>query len=97
MTNTQTQKQQTVKTESELTDQSHLIVFNDDENTFDWVIICFVEVCKLDTDEAIEKTLYIHYNGKGVVRSGDYQTMNEMKNQLNERGLIATVVRPELN
>ena len=31
--------------EVEVIDKSELIVFNDDFNTFDWVIKCFMEVC----------------------------------------------------
>ena len=31
--------------EIEVIDKSELIVYNDDHNTFDWVIKCFIEVC----------------------------------------------------
>ncbi len=74
-----------------------LIVFNDDINTFDWVIQCFVEVCRLTLEEATEKTLYIHYNGHGIVRSGPYQEMVKMKDQLLDRGLTAIVGRAREN
>jgi len=77
--------------------QADLIVFNDDVNTFDWVIECFVEVCRLTIEESIIKTLYIHYNGKGVVRSGQYNVIVKMKNELVARGLSAIVGRSREN
>ena len=77
--------------------QADLIVFNDDVNTFDWVIQCFVEVCRLELEEAVEKTFYIHFNGQGVVRSGPYKEMVEMKRQLIDRGLNAIVGRAREN
>ncbi len=77
--------------------QADLIVFNDDVNTFEWVIQCFVEVCELTVEEAVEKTFYIHFNGQGVVRSGPYDEMARMKQALQDRGLTAIVGRSREN
>ena len=68
-----------------------LIVFNDDFNTFEHVINCFVKICKLTTDEAISKTFFIHYNGQDVVKKGDFKTMKSMKDALIDQGLTAVV------
>ena len=68
-----------------------LIVFNDDFNTFDHVINCFVKICKLTTDEAISKTFFIHYNGQDVVQKGYFETMKSMKDALTIEGLTAVV------
>ncbi len=78
-------------------DKSDLIVFNDDVNTIEWVVECFVEVCRLSPEEAVEKTLYIHYNGQGIVRSGEYSEMKAMKDELVRRGLTAIVGRAGKN
>ncbi len=78
-------------------DKVDLIVFNDDVNTFDWVIISFMEVCELSYQEAVQKTFYIHYNGVGVVRTDEYSIIKLMKEQLVERGLNAIIGRSQLN
>ncbi len=77
--------------------RADLIVFNDDVNTFEWVIQCFIGVCELSPEEAVEKTFYIHFNGQGVVRSGAYEQMAKMKGQLIECGLNAIVGRSREN
>ena len=35
-------------------ERSHLVVYNDDYNTFDWVIKCFMDVCE-NTQEKSEQ------------------------------------------
>ncbi len=94
--------QQTKKTEKEkkktsLKDEAVIIVFNDDENTFEWVISSFVEICELNINEAVEKTLYIHNNGQAVVCKGEYNDMKNKKDRLVERTIHALVTRPNLN
>ena len=52
---------------------SQLIVYNDDVNTFNWVIQCFIEVCKHSFEQAEQLSLMIHYTGKacaGEVNNG---------------------------
>ena len=49
--------------EEELTDvdssKAQLVVFNDDYNTFEWVIKCFVEVLKHDAEQAEQCAMII--------------------------------------
>lgn len=83
-----------IQLEDELTDignKSELIVFNDDFNTFDWVIECFVEVCKHSFTQAEQLSLIVHFKGKAVVKTGDYDLLKPMKDALIERGLSAAI------
>lgn len=78
----------------ELTDignKSELIVFNDDFNTFDWVIESFIEVCKHSYTQAEQLSLIVHFKGKAVVKTGDYDLLKPMKDALIERGLSAAI------
>lgn len=80
-----------IETDNDFLNSAALIVFNDDINDFEYVIKCFIEVCKLSVDIAIAKTYYIHKNEMDIVNQGEYEEMNRQKNELLKRGLKATV------
>lgn len=70
---------------------SELIVFNDDFNTFDWVIESFIQVCNHAYTQAEQLSLMVHFKGKAIVKTGDYDTLKPMKDALIERGLSAAI------
>ena len=77
-----------------LTDSSNayqLVVWNDEVNTFDWVIETLIEVCGHEPEQAAQCTLLIHFKGKCGVKTGEYDTLKPMKDQINERGINATI------
>ena len=69
----------------------HLIVWNDDVNTFDWVIETLVEVCGHTQEQAEQCSLIIHFKGKCAVKNGDYETLKPMCDAITERGIGATI------
>jgi ATP-dependent Clp protease adaptor protein ClpS len=68
-----------------------LIVWNDDFNTFDWVIKTLVEVCKHDPEQAEQCAILIHFKGKCDVKKGSYEELKTMCEAIVERGIGATV------
>src|ERR1051326_5896669 len=68
-----------------------LILYNDDVNTFDYVIECLVDICKHDALQAEQCTYIVHYTGKCAVKSGSYSVLNPMREALCERGLSAVI------
>jgi ATP-dependent Clp protease adaptor protein ClpS len=68
-----------------------LIVWNDDVNTFDWVIETLVEVCGHSFEQAEQCALFIHHKGKYAVKNGNYDTLRPMCDAITERGIGATV------
>lgn len=70
---------------------SELIVYNDDFNTFDWVIESLVNVCNHTAAQAEQLSLIIHFKGKAVVKTADYEILKPMKDTLIERGLSAAI------
>lgn len=70
---------------------AQLLVFNDDFNTFDWVIQCFMEVCNHTFEQSEQLSLIVHYKGKAVVKTGDFDHLKPMKDALVERGLSAVI------
>lgn len=70
---------------------AQLIVYNDDINTFDWVIQCFMEVCGHTFEQSEQLSLLVHFKGKAVVKTGNLKVLKSMKNELITRGLSAVV------
>jgi len=70
---------------------SELTVYNDDFNTFDWVIQCFIEICNHSFEQSEQLSLIIHFKGKAVVKTDILDVLQPMKNALVERGLSAVI------
>jgi ATP-dependent Clp protease adaptor protein ClpS len=88
---TQWQTQQNEETEV-LSDVVHsLIVWNDQVNTFDWVIESLVDICKHSPEQAEQCALYIHYKGKYAVKSGSFDFLRPKAEALIDRGIQATI------
>ena len=68
-----------------------LIVWNDDVNSFDWVIETLIEVCGHTPEQAEQCSLIIHYKGKCSVKRGEYETLKPMCDAITERSIGATV------
>ena len=78
----------------ELTDvgaNSELIVYNDDHNTFDWVIQCFVEVIGHTFEQSEQLSLLVHYKGKAAAKTAPMNILKPLKNELDNRGLSAVI------
>lgn len=68
-----------------------LIVWNDEVNTFDWVIQTLMEVCGHSEEQAEQCAFIIHFKGKYSVKNGDYDMLKPMCNTINDRGINATI------
>lgn len=69
-----------------------LVLFNDDVNTFDWVIDALVEVCEHDAMQAEQCAYIVHFKGKCTVKSGDFDFLEPIHRELANRNLSAEVV-----
>lgn len=74
---------------------ARLIVYNDEVNTFDWVIKCFVEICKHTEEQAEQLSYIIHFKGKATVKTGAKSELQPMKEALVDRGLSAVLEEEE--
>lgn len=72
-------------------DQQQIILYNDDFNTFDFVIESLIKVCKHDQIQAEQCTYLVHYKGKCSVKRGTYEELEPMCTALLERGLTAEI------
>jgi ATP-dependent Clp protease adaptor protein ClpS len=70
---------------------AHLLVYNDDFNTFDWVIRCLIEILNHTPEQAEQLSLIIHFKGKATVKSGPKSVLKPLKDALVDRGLSAVI------
>jgi ATP-dependent Clp protease adaptor protein ClpS len=71
--------------------RSYLILYNDDVNSFDWVIESLMEVCKHTHVQAEQLSLLIHFKGKATAKTGPFEVLSPMKDALIDRGLSAVI------
>jgi ATP-dependent Clp protease adaptor protein ClpS len=93
MSNTNTNTQLFEQTDVLLQEEKScsLIVWNDEVNTFEWVIETLIEVCGHTEPQAEQCSLIIHNNGKYAVKQGDYDTLKPMCEAITDRGINATI------
>lgn len=68
-----------------------LVVYNDEVNTFEWVIQSLMEVCGHTAEQAEQCSLFIHFKGRYAVRHGSEKELIPMKDALLDRGITAKV------
>jgi ATP-dependent Clp protease adaptor protein ClpS len=69
-----------------------LVLYNDDFNTFDFVIETLVELCGHDPVQAEQCAYIVHYKGKCDVKHGVYEELEPICSELLRRGLTAKIV-----
>jgi ATP-dependent Clp protease adaptor protein ClpS len=78
----------------ELIDHEHpfsVIVWNDEVNTFEWVIKTLVEVCGHSEQQAEQCAYIIHFKGKYAVKQGSFDELKPICDAIKDRGIGATV------
>jgi len=68
-----------------------IIVYNDDVNTFDFVIDSLIDVCEHEPIQAEQCTMLIHYKGKCAVKTGSYDDLKPRCSKLLKLGLSAEI------
>ncbi|ACU91575.1 ATP-dependent Clp protease adaptor ClpS [Capnocytophaga ochracea] len=71
--------------------ECHLILYNDDVNTFDHVIDTLVKVCHHTFEQAEQCAIIVHFKGKCDVKSGSYSFLKPLCTALLNAGLSAEI------
>ncbi len=74
------------------TRQHEIILYNDDVNTFDFVIDSLISVCEHTPEQAEQCTILVHYKGKCSVKTGDFKELKPKCSKLLDLGLSAEIV-----
>ncbi len=69
-----------------------IILYNDDVNTFDFVIDSLIAICEHTVEQAEQCTILVHYKGKCAVKTGEYKDLEPRCSRLLELGLSAEIV-----
>lgn len=72
--------------------ENKLMLYNDDVNTFDFVIECLIDICGHTVEQAEQCTFLIHYKGKCVVKTGSMEFLKPMHQKLLDRGLTSEII-----
>jgi len=68
-----------------------LILYNDEVNTFDFVIETLIEVCEHDATQAEQCALITHYKGQCTVKTGTFSDLKPMKDEMINRKLTVSI------
>ena len=90
-TNTKTVTSEETDVITSADEPCNLIVWNDDVNTFEWVIETLIEVCGHTEEQAEQCAYLIHFQGKCAVKKGEYEKLKAMCDKITDRGIGATI------
>ncbi len=68
-----------------------IVLYNDDLNTFDWVIECLMKYCQHDEVQAEQCAWFVHTQGRYAVKLGSKIDLKPICETLLEKGLSASL------
>lgn len=89
--NPQTETGEETDVLTEETTGYNLILWNDDVNTFEWVIDTLIEICGHAQEQAEQCAMLIHHKGKYAVKTGSYEVLKPQCDAINDRLINATI------
>ena len=88
---TRTATEEDTLTITDTEDPYNLIVWNDEVNTFEWVIETLMEVCGHSAEQAEQCAYIIHFQGKYAVKNGSFDDLKPQCEAITDRGIGATI------
>lgn len=80
-----------VEVEKTAIKENHLVLYNDDVNTFDYVIELLMKVCNHDAIQAEQCAMLVHYKGRCSVKRGSFEVLEPMSAILSDAGLTVEI------
>lgn len=87
----QTENEESVDTLLLDVEEKKIVLYNDEVNTFDFVIDSLIKVCNHEPIQAEQCTILVHFKGKCEVKNGEYEVLEPMCTALLDRGLTAEI------
>jgi ATP-dependent Clp protease adaptor protein ClpS len=72
-------------------EQYKLVLYNDEHNTFDWVIHCLIQICGHTPEQAEQCAMIVHHKGRYAVKRGTYDYLEPICVALLDRGLSTKI------
>ncbi|MAZ93993.1 MAG: Clp protease ClpS [Lentimicrobiaceae bacterium] len=73
-------------------DLKNLILYNDDYNTFDFIIDSLVEVCGHDHNQAENCAIIAHHKGKCHIKKGNMDVIRPIYVEMTNRQITVEIV-----
>lgn len=89
---TREKRQEEVDVLEQEVNQHEIVLYNDDVNTFDFVIDSLINVCDHTVEQAEQCTYLVHFKGKCTVKTGELNDLKPRCSKLQELGLSAELV-----
>jgi len=77
--------------DSSTQEESKLVLWNDDHNSFEWVIYCLVTMLDFTLEKGEKTAWNVHLKGKDIIKSGSKDELIPYKKLLEERGLTVSI------
>ena len=78
--------------EEEVVKHNEIVLYNDDVNTFDYVIDTLIYACEHTPEQAEQCSIIVHYKGKCTVKTGIYDELEPRCSMLLDAGLSAEII-----
>ncbi|MAT90754.1 MAG: hypothetical protein CMC35_08670 [Flavobacteriaceae bacterium] len=88
---TQEKYQEDLATLEKEATENQIVLFNDDVNTFDYVINTLIMACDHTPEQAEQCSIIVHYKGKCTVKTGPYDDLEPRCSMLLDAGLTAEI------
>ncbi len=72
-------------------DVKNIVLYNDDVNTFDFVIDTLMELCGHDELQAEQCAMLVHHTGKCAVKRGSWTELEPICSTMLTKGLTAEI------
>ena len=86
-----TQDETKTEVKDKTDDGKILVLHNDDENTFEHVESCLIQICKHTPGRAKESAVMVHTRGKCDVYKGTDNKLKKMMWAMQIKGLLVTI------
>ncbi len=68
-----------------------MVLYNDDFNTFDYVIEMLMRYCNHTLHQAEQCAILTHYKGKSLIKKGSFKDLEPIANTLLDKGLSVEI------
>jgi len=75
----------------DIMDGRQIILYNDDVNSFDHVILCLIKYCGHNPHQAEQCALIVHHKGKCSVKKGEDESLKPILEELLRNQLSAKI------
>jgi ATP-dependent Clp protease adaptor protein ClpS len=79
----------------DIVDTHKLIIHNDNEHDFTYVMACLIRICNHDPIQAEQCTLITHHKGKCHIKNGSWYDMQNLSEDLVSLGLKVSIEEHE--